>query len=573
MNPLTTKFEGEARLLAQALVATVRQPLLILDSSFRVLTANKGFYDMFRISNSETEGCVLFDLGNGQWNIPLLRKLLEHILPDQSEVNGFEVNHSFPIIGERVMILNARTLVQRPNEPPLIFLAIEDATKRIAKTHELELSRDFAEGVIETLRDPLLILDVELNVLSANAAFYKSFPYAAEETEGRKLYDLNNRDWNIPALSTLLENTVLKNSSFRDFELDHVFPGLGHRILLLNGRRVYEKGERTDKILLVMEDITERRRQESSIRFQADALNRVNDAVIAIDKAGGLTYWNSRAERLLSIPSKSSEGIQLANICTHLEGESPGALFEISSEEQPWREYRVRLKDSDDEYYLESSATTNFEKNGKPAGSLVVLRDVTVKKKAEIRLKRMNEELDLFTSIASHDLQEPLRMVSMYMGLMAKAYQGKLGPDADTYIGFAVDGTKRMKALIDDLLKYARFEAGGEKLRRVALNRIVKEVLHDLQVSIKEMHATVQVPDLPEVISDEAQMRQVFQNLIGNAIKYRSQERAPIVTVATEKTPTEWVISVRDNGTGFDMAFADRIFKMFQRLETKTSVS
>ncbi len=471
------------------------------------------------------------------------------------------------------MILNARTLVQRPNEPPLIILAIEDATKRIAKTHELELSRDFAEGVIETLRDPLLILDVELNVLCANAAFYKSFPYAAEETEGRKLYDLNNRDWNIPALSTLLENTVLKNSSFRDFELDHVFPGLGHRILLLNGRRVYEKGERTDKILLVIEDITERRRQESFIRFQADALNRVNDAVIAIDKAGGLTYWNSRAERLLSIPSNSAEGIQLANICTRLEGESPGALFEISSEEQPWREYRVRLKDSDDEYYLESSATTNFEKNGKPAGSLVVLRDVTVKKKAEIRLKRMNEELDLFTSIASHDLQEPLRMVSMYMGLMAKAYQGKLGPDADTYIGFAVDGTKRMKALIDDLLKYARFEAGGEKLRRVALNRIVKEVLHDLQVSIKEMHATVQVPDLPEVISDEAQMRQVFQNLIGNAIKYRSQERAPIVTVATEKTPTEWVISVRDNGTGFDMAFADRIFKMFQRLETKTSVS
>ncbi len=440
------------------------------------------------------------------------------------------------------------------------------------KNRNLELSRDFAEGIIDTLRDPLIILDMKLNVVAANASFYEKFLTTPDETKGRKIYDLNNHSWNFPELRKLLEETLLENTTFRDFVIDHMFPGLGHRTLLLNGRRVYEKGEETEKILLVIEDITLRRRQEKAMRFQADALNRVNDAVIAIDNDGSLSYWNSRAETLLKIPTDAAEGIKLDDICTRIESEFTG-LFAVSSEDRPWREYRIRLKESDDEYYLESSATVSLEEDGSTRGRLVVLRDVTARTKAEKRLKRTNSELELFTSIASHDLQEPLRTVTLYMELLAKSYKGKLGQDADEYIDFAVGGTKRMKALLDDLLLYARFQAGGENFKRVPLNRVAQNVVHDLQIAIEESHASVEVSALPEVIADEAQMRQVFQNLISNAIKYADKKRSPVITIGAEKNASDWVISIKDNGAGFDMAHAERVFQLFQRLEARTSTS
>jgi PAS domain S-box-containing protein len=440
------------------------------------------------------------------------------------------------------------------------------------KNRNLELSRDFAEGIIDTLRDPLVILDTKLNVVAANTAFYEKFCSTPDEVRGRKIYDLNNRSWDFPELRKLLEDTLRENTSFRDFVVDHQFPWLGHRTLLLNGRRVYEKGEETEKILLVIEDITLRRQQEKAMRFQADALNRVNDAVIAINKDGCLTYWNSRAETLLKIPTDASSWIKLEDICTRIESESSG-LFAVSSPDQPWREYRIRLKDTDDEYYLESSATVSLEKDGSPAGRLVVLRDVTARTKAEILLKRTNSELELFTSIASHDLQEPLRTVTVYMQMLAKLCKGKLGESADEYIDFAVDGTKRMKALLDDLLLYARFQPGGENFRRVSLRSIVTNVVHDLEIAIKESHASVDVSALPEVIADEGQMRQVFQNLITNAIRHKSEDRTPVIKIAADKNATDWIISVKDNGVGFDMVHAERIFQLFQRLEARAATS
>ncbi len=315
-----------------------------------------------------------------------------------------------------------------------------------------------------------------------------------------------------------------------------------------------------------------RRKREKALRFQAEALDRVNDAVIAIDREGVLFYWNSCAERLLSIPPDASEGIRLEDICTKIGGEST-KLFALSTKEKPWREYRIRLNETDEEYYLESSATESPEEDGTPGGRLVVLRDVTARTKAENRLKRTNAELELFTSIASHDLQEPLRTVTLYMELLAKSYRGKLGEDADEFIGFAVDGAKRMKSLLDDLLLYARFQASGENFKRVSLNRVAANVVSDLQMAISESGSIVEIATLPEVIADEAQMRQVFQNLISNAIKFAEKGRTPVVSIIAESKPSEWIVSVKDNGAGFDMAYAEKIFELFKRLEVRTPTS
>ena len=183
-------------------------------------------------------------------------------------------------------------------------------------------------------------------------------------------------------------------------------------------------------------------------------------------------------------------------------------------------------------------------------------------------LKRSNAELEQFAYVASHDLQEPLRMVASYTQLLAKRYKGKLDSDADEFIGYAVDGATRMQRLIQDLLTYSRVTAQGNVFERVDCDRLLKEALSNVRLAIEESRASVTHGSLPTVIADGAQLSQLFQNLIGNAIKFRGEE-APWVHVSAERRSDEWLFSVRDNGIGVDPQYADRIFVIFQRLHDR----
>jgi len=180
-------------------------------------------------------------------------------------------------------------------------------------------------------------------------------------------------------------------------------------------------------------------------------------------------------------------------------------------------------------------------------------------------LKRSNQDLEQFAYIASHDLQEPLRAVASYTQMLAKRYQGKLDEKADIYIGFVVDGATRMQQLIKDLLAYSRVGRHKLKLQSTDCNAVVHKVLKDLQLSIAENQATITVDSLPTVLADTTQITNLFQNLIGNAIKYRS-EAPPQVDISAEKQSSKWVFRVRDNGIGIEPQYAEQIFGIFQRL-------
>jgi light-regulated signal transduction histidine kinase (bacteriophytochrome) len=183
-------------------------------------------------------------------------------------------------------------------------------------------------------------------------------------------------------------------------------------------------------------------------------------------------------------------------------------------------------------------------------------------------LKRSNQELEQFAYVASHDLQEPLRMVSSYVQLIARRYRGKLDQDADEFIDYAVDGVNRMKVLINDLLAFSRVGTRGKKLSPVALDAVVEIAISNLQLTIEEDNALVTHDPLPQVLADEGQMIQLFQNLIGNAIKFRSEE-PPKVHIGVRREKDEWQFFVRDNGIGIEPQFAERIFVIFQRLHTR----
>jgi len=183
-------------------------------------------------------------------------------------------------------------------------------------------------------------------------------------------------------------------------------------------------------------------------------------------------------------------------------------------------------------------------------------------------LERSNQEWQQFAYVVSHDLQEPLRMVISYLQLLDRQYKGQLGTDADEFIEYAVGGASRMQTLIHDLLAYSRVSTRGKPLMPTDSEEILRQTLMNLKVAIEESGAKVSCDGLPTVMADATQLSQVFQNLIGNAIKFRGEE-SPVVHLEAARQEEGWVFSVRDNGIGIDPQYADRIFLIFQQLHTR----
>jgi signal transduction histidine kinase len=183
-------------------------------------------------------------------------------------------------------------------------------------------------------------------------------------------------------------------------------------------------------------------------------------------------------------------------------------------------------------------------------------------------LGRSNAELQQFAYVASHDLQEPLRMVSSYTQLLGRRYKGKLDADADEFIAFAVDGAMRMQKLIQDLLAYSRVSTGGQQFEPASIETVLNYALANVANAVKESQALVTHDPLPTVPGDERQLVQLFQNLLSNAVKFRG-EQPPRIHVSARRNQGEWLFSVHDNGIGLDPQFADRIFVIFQRLHNR----
>ena len=226
-----------------------------------MVSVSRSFYEVFKVKPEETVGQLIYDLGNKQWNIPKLRELLETILPQKTTFDNYEVEHDFATIGRRIMLLNARQIQRASGKERIILLAIEDITERreiengLEKTRrELEATktaedevREYAESMINTVREPLLVLDQDLRVVTVSRSFYGVFKVKPEETVGQLIYDLGNKQWNIPKLRELLETILPQKTTFDNYEVEHDFATIGRRIMLLNARQIQRaSGQRAD---------------------------------------------------------------------------------------------------------------------------------------------------------------------------------------------------------------------------------------------------------------------------------------------------------------------------------------
>jgi PAS domain S-box-containing protein len=221
------------------------------------------------------------------------------------------------------------------------------------------------------------------------------------------------------------------------------------------------------------------------------------------------------------------------------------------------------------------SAAPITTEEGDTLGEVVFVKDMTEAKQAETQMKRTmedlarsNRELEQFAYVASHDLQEPLRMISSYTQLLARRYRDQLDQDAHEFIGYAVDGAERMQRLINDLLAYSRVGTRGQPFEETDCARALDRAIDNLQLLIDDTGADITCDALPAVMADESQMIELFQNLLGNAIKFHGQA-PPRVHVGAQRQEDEWVFSVTDNGIGIDPEYHDRIFVIFQRLHAR----
>ena len=188
----------DAREYAENIVETVREPLVVLNSDLKILTANHSFYDTFKVTPEETIGNFIYDLGNRQWDIPKLRVLFEDILPHDTVFNGYEVDHDFLDIGRKIILLNARQIFRKNIGSHIILLAMEDITERKQLEREIQDAREYAEHIVELVREPLVVLSSDLKILTANHSFYETFRVTPEETiQNHFIYDVGNRQWDI----------------------------------------------------------------------------------------------------------------------------------------------------------------------------------------------------------------------------------------------------------------------------------------------------------------------------------------------------------------------------------------
>ncbi len=296
------------------IIATLREPFLILDKNLRIISANQAFYATFEVKENDTLGRLLPDLGDGQWNIPKLLQLLKEILPEKKVMKDYEVGHKFEKIGQRAMILNACQLrvpkkiaailaagvrKEEEGEEELILLAIEDITARREIENGLEkarkelaatkisedAAREYAESIINTVREPLIALDQDLRVVSASRSFYDVFMVNPKETVGQLIYDLGNKQWDIPKLRELLETILPQRATFDNYEVEHDFTAIGRRIMLLNARQIQRMLGKDRIILLAIEDITKRREIEMGLEKVRKELEMAKVAAEAANRA------------------------------------------------------------------------------------------------------------------------------------------------------------------------------------------------------------------------------------------------------------------------------------------------
>jgi PAS domain S-box-containing protein len=474
-----------------------------------------------------------------------------------------------------------QTLPPGDDEIGRLGRAFDTAAARLRETEGL------LHGVIEGTTDVVFVKDLEGRYLLMNPAGVSYLGRPLDQIVGRTDQELYSPD--LAARIRETDQVVRVTEEIQVYETTDVVDGTSRTFLTTKGPFRDGSG-RLAGIFGIARDITERKLAEARMEEVNTALRESEqtfrqlfaaspDAIVMIDPHDPVVSWpivdcNEAACHMNGYTRAELIGrsIDILNTTAAAPEERAAYLDRLRREGVVFIDALHRHKDG--HVFPVEISTSIIRLRGRER-VLGIDRDVTARKRLEQELaaraeelERSNKELEQFAYVASHDLQEPLRIVAGYAELLARRYGGSLDQDADEFIGYMVDGVGRMQRLINDLLHYSRVGTKGKEPVPTDLDRVLDEALGNLGSKIEETEAEVTADRLPTVPADEGQLVQLFQNLIGNAVKFHG-DRRPRVHVGAERRNGEWELSVADNGIGIDADYRDQIFEIFQRLHAR----
>src|ERR1039457_2732487 len=466
------------------------------------------------------------------------------------------------------------------------FTDLQSAVEALQKTQEAlreslaatsEVARkDLADQKFALDQHAIVAMtDVQGRITYVNDKFCAVSKYSREELLGQDHRIINSgyhpKEFFQQMYSTIAQGGVWRGE-IRNRAKDGSFYWVDSTIVGLAGA-----DGKLHKYVAIRVDITERKRAEEVRERLAAVVESSDDAIIGKTLDGVITTWNHGAEKVFGYSSSEAVGKPMQMLVPpERANEEPDILARVERGESVEHFETVRVRKDGKGIDVSVTISPIRDSSGAIVGVSKVARDITERKHAEQRLAdkaeelaRSNRELEQFAYLASHDLQEPLRMVASYTQLLAERYGGKLPVKADKFLGYAREGALRMQVLIRDLLAFSRVVQAGVPRNPVDCNVALEEAVQSLTAAIEESGAVVTHAALPNVWADQTQIAQVFQNLIGNAIKFHDGA-PPECAVSAEKSGRNWLFSVSDNGIGIAPEYAENIFVVFQRLHART---
>ncbi|MCF8144244.1 MAG: PAS domain S-box protein [Deltaproteobacteria bacterium] len=592
------------------IVETIRDPFLVLDSDLKVISANRSFIDSFKVTREETLGNFIYDLGNKQWDIPKLRELLETILPQQTVFDNYEVEHDFATIGRRIMLLNARQVERAVGKERIILLAIEDITERKKIEDGLEKTRkelaiikktadeasEFAESVINTVREPLISLDQDLRVVTVSRSFYEFFKVKPEETVGQLIYDLGNKQWDIPKLRELLETILPQETTFDNYEVEHDFATIGRRTMLLNARQIEQAMGRERIILLAIEDITERRQledllaesagqtiKESEERYRIIFEGAAEGILVADMETQRFKYCNPAICEMLGYSEEELIELDVTDIHPKESLDHVLADFETQARGDKHLSPSIPCLRKDGSVFYADVQTTPGIIDGLEC-NVGFFTDVTKRRQIEAQLRQAQkmEAIGTLAGGVAHDFNNILTTIIGYADLMLMDIDTEK-PLTEEIKEIKIAG-ERAAALTRQLLAFSRKQIVQPEI--LDLNKLLTGIEKMLVRLIGEDIEILMIQEsaLWKVEIDPGQMEQVIMNLAVNA-----KDAMPLggkLTIETanmdlndnhfdehgiveKQTGSYVVLTVSDTGIGMDKGVQEYIFDPFYTTKEK----
>jgi two-component system CheB/CheR fusion protein len=591
---------------AEMLLNTIRESAMILDSDLRIKTVNKTFLTTFDLKEEDVEGNIIFELDEGRWNLESLHNLLEDILHRTPQTINYRIQDNFPRVGEKVIVISAQRINRTSHSQLLIVLAISDITEFVMAEKIIEEREAWYLQTLESIPSIAFSFSADGKLIYMNKRWTEYTDMSDKDTfnEHLRMNVLHKDDQQLYAEKLQMG---LKNGKPMEGEYRYRNAEGEYRWHLFKAMPVSESGDKITSWTATVTDIHEQHLYTEALKESAEKIRAVLEGLPqmawTMDAQGNINFVNKEYSNYTGVDNNSLENY----VPKKLMHPHDASRFEVLLSEHVKKGKalvtELRLKRmSDGEYRWHHVRITPIcDVRGIVTSWVGTKTDIhdqkmfmteleeRVHERTEMltesnrNLRQSNSELEQFAFVAGHDLQEPLRKIMTFSSRIQQRFHDNKIEDVKMYLDKITESSERMSKLINDLLDFSRFIRNERMFEPVALHTLAKEVIGDFGKIIQQHHAKVTLKKLPEIDGIPVQMKQLFHNLLSNALKFSADAQHSLITISgktikhtdmpKEFTPDDSKnyieVIIDDNGIGFDQRFAEQIFEIFQRLHDK----